>query len=134
MSIPVYGARLSAALHLLPIAIELSQTGITGCNVLALLISRLHNSLSTGEQGLTMVDFSTIEKDFQQIKATLALVIEQINHLQPADLQVDPGIGNAFATFRKDIPGLENWLDVAEKLFPVVPTLLGIGAPTNYLI
>src|SRR5260221_9762611 len=34
MSIPVYGARLSAASHVLPLAIEVSQVGTIACNTL----------------------------------------------------------------------------------------------------
>lgn len=133
-SIPVYGSRLSAALHVLPIAIEVSQAGIIGCNVLNLIISRFHDPLSTKAQGLTMADFTLIEKDFQQIKTSLNLVISQINHLQPADLQLDPHLGPTLATFKKDIPALQAWLGIVEELLPVAPTLLGIGTPANYLI
>ena len=133
-SIPVYGSRLSAALHVLPIAIEVSQAGIIGCNVLNLIISRFHDPLSTKAQGLTMADFTLIEKDFQQIKTSLNLVTSQINHLQPADLQLDPHLGPTLATFKKDIPTLQAWLGTVEELLPVAPTLLGIGTPANYLI
>ncbi len=134
MSIPVYGVRLRAALHLLPVAIELSQTGVTGCSMLILIISRFHDPLNTHAEGLTMADFAVIEKDFHQIKTALALVVEQVNHLQPGDLQVDPRLGKYFATFQKDIPLLQTWLEAVEKFLPVAPTLLGIGTPTNYLI
>ncbi len=133
-SIPVYGARLSAALHVLPIAIEVSQAGITGCNTLNLLISRFHNPLSAQAQGITMADLTIIEKDFQQIKATLTLIVNQVNHLQPSDLQLDPRLGKYLATFQRDIPQLQAWLETIERLLPVAPTLLGIGTPANYLI
>ena len=66
--LPVYGARLSAALHVLPIAIELAQAGITCCKALTLVISRLHNPVSSQAHGITMADFTVIEKDFQQIE------------------------------------------------------------------
>src|SRR5438093_1244216 len=79
--VPGYGSRLSAALHILPIAIEVSRAGIIGCNVLNLITSRFHDPLSTSAQGLTMADFSLIEKDFQQLKGLLNLVIDQISHL-----------------------------------------------------
>ena len=82
--VPGYGSRLSAALHVLPIAIEVSRAGIIGCNVLNLITSRFHDPLSTSAQGLTMADFSLIEKDFQQLKGLLNLVIDQISHLQPS--------------------------------------------------
>jgi uncharacterized protein DUF4012 len=133
-SIPVYGARLSAALHVLPIAIEVSQTGITGCNTLNLIISRFHNPLNAQAQGITMADFTAIEKDFQQIKAALTLIGNQVNHLQPSDLQLDPRLGRYLATFQRDIPQLQAWLETIERLLPVAPTLLGIGKPANYLI
>ncbi len=133
-SVPVYGTRLSAAFHVLPLAIEVSQTGMTGCEVLNLIISRLHNPLNTRAQGITMADLTVIEKDFQQIKATLTLIVNQVNHLQPSDLQLDPHLGGYLATFQTDIPQLQAWLETIERLLPVVPTLLGIGTPANYLI
>jgi len=77
-SIPVYGVRLRAALHLLPIAIELSQVGITGCDLLNLIISRFHDPLNAHAQGLTMADFAVIEKDFHQVKTALFLIVNQI--------------------------------------------------------
>src|SRR2546429_3576897 len=95
-SIPMYGLRLQAALDLLPVAIELSQAGVTGCSLLNLLISRFQNPLNTGSQGLTMADFSVIESDFQQLKRTLTLVIDQFNHLPTDDLQVDPRLSTYF--------------------------------------
>ncbi len=132
-SIPVYGARLSAALHVLPLAIEVSQAGLTGCDALNLIISRFHDPLSTGH-GLTMVDFSVIEKDFQQVKGILNLAVKQVNALQPGDLQLDSRIGKIVATFHKYLPTLNASLVEVEKLLAVAPTLLGIEVPTNYLI
>jgi len=71
--IPVYGARLRVALHLLPIAIELSQVGVTGCDLLILIIYRFHDPLNTHAQCLTMADFAVIAKDFHQVKTTPSL-------------------------------------------------------------
>lgn len=133
-SIPVYGVRLRAALHLLPVAIELSQVGVTGCDLLNLMISRFHDPLNTHTQGLTTADFAFIEKDFHQVKAALTLVVNQIAHVQPGDLQVDPRLGKYLATFQRDIPLLQTWLETVEQLLPVAPTLLGIGTRANYLI
>jgi len=132
-SIPVYGTRLSAALHVLPLAIEISQAGLASCDALDLIISRFHDPLSTGH-GLTMGDFSVIEKDFHQIKGILNLAIKQVNALQPGDLQLDPRVGKIVATFHKYLPTLNASLDEVEKLLAVAPTLLGIQTPTNYLI
>ncbi len=134
MSIPAYGARLSAATHVLPLALEVSQVGTIACNTLGLLISRLHDPLNSGQGGFTKADLTVADQNFQQIKTILNLAIDQVNHLQPADLQLDPRLGKIVATFHKDLPLLQTWLGVAEKLLPVVPTLLGIGTPANYLI
>ncbi len=134
LSIPTYGARLSAALHLLPIAIEVSQTGVIACNTLDLLIARFYNPLNTRTHSLTMADLSVVNQNFQRIKTILKLVIGQVNRLQPADLQLDPRLSKLMTTFHKDIPTLQAWLDVAEKILPVAPAVLGIGTPTNYLI
>ncbi len=132
-SVPVYGTRLGAALHLLPLAIELAQAGLASCDALSLIITRFHDPLSTGH-GLTLADFSVIEKDFHQVKAILGLVVKQVNALQPADLQLDPRVGKIVATFHKYLPTLNASLDEGETLLAVAPTLLGIGVPTNYLI
>jgi hypothetical protein len=133
-SIPGYGARLRAALHLLPLAIEISQVGVVACNTLNLLISRFHDPLNTQAKGLTMANFTIIENTFQQIKTSLNHIIDQVHHLQPADLQADPRFSNLSATFKKDIPALQTWLALVEKLLPLAPTLLGIGTPANYLV
>jgi serine/threonine protein kinase len=133
-SIPTYGARLSAALHLMPIAIEVSQTGVIACNALDLLISRLHKPINAQEQGLTVADVSFIDRNLQQARTILNLVIGQVNHLQPEDLELDPRLRTFIATFHKDIPALQSWLNTVEKILPLAPTLLGIGTPTNYLI
>lgn len=131
--VPVYGTRLSAALHLVPLAKEVSQAGVIGCNALSLLISSLHDPLNS-KQGLTMTDLNVIEKDFQQIKGILNLAIGQINSLQPADMQLDPRIGKLVGTFHQDLPGIQAGLNDVEQLLPVVPTLLGIETPANYLL
>ncbi len=132
--IPVYGARLNAALGLAPLAIALSQAGLAGCVILDLLITRVHNPLSTQGYELTMVDMTCMDQEVQQIKVALHQAIGQANQIQPSDLQFDTRVGKIFATFRQEIPTLQLWLNNAEKLLPVLPTLLGVGTPTNYLI
>ena len=133
-SLPGYGSRLQAAFDLLPIAIELSQAGFHGCGMLNLLIARFHNPLNSNSQGLTMADFSVLKNDFSQIKTALNLVVDQFKQISPADGQVIPGLNAYIAIFRKEIPLLQTWLAIVGKLLPVVPTLFGIGTPTNYLI
>src|SRR5712692_2955898 len=104
MSVPVYGSSLSAALHVLPIAIEASQAGIVSCTLLNVLISRFHDPLNTHSQGLTTADFTALEKDFHLVKAELNLIVNQVNHLQPSDLKLDSRLGKIVAAFHKDLP------------------------------
>ena len=133
-SLPVYGARLGAALHLLPIAIEASQMGTVACDTLDLLIARLQDPLHSQVQGLTMADLAELGKNVHLITATLNRITDQVNRLQPSDLQLDPRLRAFVDTFRRDGPTLQAWLGEAEQLLPVAPSLLGIGAPANYLI
>ena len=118
LSLPTYGARLSAALHLLPIAIEVSQVGTIACNTLDLLISRSHSSLNTRAKGLKEADLSVINQNIQRIKTILNLVIGQVNRLQPGDLQLDPRLHKLVATSREDPPTCPSspWHWYANKL------------------
>lgn len=134
-AIPIYGAQLRAALHLVPVAIELSQAGIAGCDILNMLITRLHNPLNIQqEHGLTLADFSIIGQDVQRIKSAFNLAIAEIKQVRASDVQFDQHLSKMFALFQKEIPALQVGLDIVERLLPVLPTVLGIATPTNYLI
>ena len=131
MSVTAYGKRLHAASHLLSLAMEVAQAGVLACSTLNVLIARFHDPLSAG---LTMADFTVVERNFQQIQAELHLIINQVNSLQPGDLQLDPRLGKMVTTFRKGIPVLQARLDETANFLAVAPVLLGIGTPTSYLI
>ena len=133
-SIPTYGAQVTAASHILPLAIEISQVGVVACKTLNLIISSFHNPLNAQAQGLTMADLTTVGQNFRQIKVSLNLLIDQVNRLQPGDLQLDPRLGKLINTLDKDMPILQGWLNVTQDVLSVAPTLLGIGTPTNYLL
>ena len=131
--LPVYGVRLSAALHLVPLAVEVSQAGMVGCAALNLIIGRFHNPLSAGS-GLTMADLAAITKDLHQLEAILTQATAQVNALQPSDLKLDPRVGKAVTDFHKYLPTVQASLGAVDQLLPVLPALLGIGTPTNYLL
>lgn len=131
--IPVYGSRLSAALHLAPLAVEVAQAGVVSCDALSLLITRFHNPLNVG-QGLTMADLTVLTQDLHHLKATFKLVVQQVDALRPGDLQFDPHLGQMVTTFHRELPVLQTGLDQAEQFLSVAPALLGVGTPTNYLI
>jgi len=133
-AIPSYGPRLRAALDLLPVAIELSEAGFYGCRLLNVLIMRFHDPLNSNNRGLTTADFSVLKADFSQVKTALSLAMNRFEHVPRADWQVVPGLNNSFATFQRAVPLLQMGLAIGGQLLPVLPTLLGIGTPTNYLI
>lgn len=134
-NLPEYGPRLHAALILIPAVIQLSQAGIVGCNMLTLLISRLHN-LTNGQQGvgLSTADMATITRDVQDIQGALTLAAQRASQVKPADVQFDPNLVKMLASFQKEVPQLQGWFVEIDRLLPVLPGLLGVGTPTNYLV
>jgi hypothetical protein len=133
-NIPVYGVKLRAALEVLPIAIEATQAGKIGCDMLNLLISRFHDPTNVNSQGLTLTDISTIRKDFQQVEAIFYRLIDQVKHLSPSDAQLDPRVGKLMNSFHTYLPTILSSLADVDKLLTILPEILGIGKPSNYLI
>ena len=133
-SVPVYGSRLSAALHVLPVAIGASQAGQHVCAILQILISRLRNPLNTQNQGLSTTDLAEVDKEFFDLKTIFTQVTSEVQGLLASDLQLDPRLGKIVTSFKNNLPALQIWIDQAGSILPVLPTLLGVGKPTNYLI
>lgn len=132
--LPVYGSRLSTALRLAPLAVEISQAGVLSCSILRVILGRYRNPLNIQSSGLTLADFNGIDKNFSQIKGLVGQAIAQVNQLQPSDSQFDPRIGKVIELFQQYLPTIETWLHNADALLAVAPTLLGVGAPSRYLI
>ena len=132
--VPVYGARLSAALHLVPLAITLSQSGVAGSDILNTFVIGLHNPLAAQGRGITQSNLVVVAQDVKELRFALVSAIHEVNQLQPTDMQFDLRVSKLVETFHKDVPVIQGWLDAIEKFLPVAPTLLGVGAPANYLI
>ncbi|HEX6110266.1 MAG TPA: DUF4012 domain-containing protein, partial [Ktedonobacteraceae bacterium] len=132
--VPVYGARLNSALRLVPLAMTLSQAGITGCSILSTLATGLHDPLSPKAHGITQTDLAVVNQGVKELQSALQLATQQVNQLQPSDLQFDSRLPKLVGTFHKDLPAIQGWINTIQQLLPVAPTLLGIGTPTNYLI
>lgn len=135
--IPVYGARLSEALRLSSLAVNVSQAGIAGCDALDIVMSIYHNPLSAGSsdsQGLTSAKFAQLAHYFQQLKTLLGAVIAKAGEVQPSDLNFSPHLSTLFASLQQRLPQVRSWLQDAQQLFPVLPSLLGIQTPTSYLL
>src|SRR6266487_2187004 len=134
VQVPVYGTSLSAALHLVPLAITLAQAGVTGSDMLNTLATVFHDPLTSQGSGITRSELAVMTRDVKELSSTLELATREVNQLQPTDMQFDPRITKLVGTFHKDLPMIQEWLSSVEQLLPVAPTLLGISTPANYLI
>jgi hypothetical protein len=133
-SIPVYGSRLAAALHVLPLAITASQAGQQACVLLQTALTSLQDPLNTHNQGLTTADMQTLSDEFTQLTALLKQATGEVQRLQPADLQLDPRLDKLVGEFHTELPRIQTWISQAESLLPLLPVLLGVGQPANYLV
>jgi hypothetical protein len=133
-SIPVYGSRLAAALHVLPLAITASQAGQQACALLQTALTSLQNPLNTHSQGLTAADIQTLDYEFMQLTRLLQQATSEVQRLQPADLQLDPRLSKLVGTFHTALPQIQTWISQANSLLPILPVLLGVGQPTHYLV
>ena len=134
IALPFYGSRLGSALRLLPIAIGLAQAGVAGCSILNLLITRFHNPLDNQGGGLTQADLSEIDQNLHSVQLAVDAVSAHLDQLQPADLQVDPAVGNLLARLRTVLPDIRAGLSAVEQFMSVAPAVLGIGTPAKYLV
>src|SRR5256885_6376652 len=131
--IPGLGPRFSAALHVVPLAMKLSQAGIAGCDALKLIVTRFHEPLSIGS-GLSIADLAVIGNDLHQVKVNVNQAVAGVNALRPGDLRFNAYLGKAVAQFLHYLPSLQTLLHEADQLLPALPTLLGISAPAYYLV
>lgn len=133
-SIPIYGSRLSAALRVVPLAMDISQAGLTGCKTLDVIISRFRNPFSSNQGNLTTTDLAEVGGDIHQLELDVNQATAQVNGLQPSDLQLDARVGKAVAAFHRFLPTLKSLLQTADQLLPALPALLGVGTRANYLV
>ncbi len=133
-AIPVYGSRLHAAMHLVPLASSLAQGGIAGCDMLTMLLLKFHDPLNTHGQGLTMADVTTIKGQFGRIRDALSTAVNEAEQVSLSELGFDAHAQQMLALFQHYIPTIRIWLDSSEKLLSILPTFLGVGTPANYLL
>ncbi len=132
-SIPVLSTRLKAAFRIVTVATKISLAGISGCNALSVIISRLHQPLGLG-RGLTTADLTALGEDIHQIETDVHQATAQVNALQPEDLQLDARIEEAVFAFHHYLPSLQALLNEIDQLLPVLPSLLGVNTPAFYLV
>ena len=130
---PGFGSRLSAAKHLLPLALDAAQAGFASYSIIGTLIPHLHNPLSK-TSGLSMSDFTVLNQNLQTINMALTKAIEQVKQVQPGDLSLNPGLGKLLSEFHTYLPSIQQAVNQAKAFFSVLPQLLGLGTPAHYLV
>ncbi|TMC85107.1 MAG: DUF4012 domain-containing protein, partial [Chloroflexi bacterium] len=121
------------ALHVVPLAMKLSQAGIAGCDALKLIVDRFHEPLSIG-RGLSIADLAVIGNDLHHVKVNVNQAVAGVNALRPGDLRFNAYLGKVAAEFHHYLPFLQTLLQEADQLLPALPALLGISAPAYYLV
>ncbi len=132
--IPVYGVRLTTAIHLSALAADVSQAGIGGCKMLKMVLTRLGSPLSGSMPGLTKADFTTLSNEYQNVKSSINAAMDEAILLQPGDVSFDTHVAKLMQKFRANIPTIRRILGEVDQILPALPTLLGIGTPSHFLL
>src|SRR2546426_8611139 len=70
-SAPVYGTRLQAARHLLPLAIAVARAGLAGFTLVGTVARRCHQPLNAQARGRTTAALAVLPEDLRPIKPSL---------------------------------------------------------------
>ena len=88
-SVPVYGSRLVVAMRLLALTVDVSQAGISGCQILEIMLARMGSPLHATTSGLTIADFNTLSHAYETMKTSLNAAMNEALFLQPGDVAFD---------------------------------------------
>ncbi|HEY7415073.1 MAG TPA: hypothetical protein VH593_07760, partial [Ktedonobacteraceae bacterium] len=132
--IPYYGIRLRVAVHLVPVAAAMAQSGVNACDVVNFLLARLPHAAPSLALRLSPQDFTWVDSEISGMKASIASAVEEMRGIQTSDVSFDPHLAAVFTQLQNDLPQVQTWVDALNELLPVLPTLLGATTPTHYLI
>jgi serine/threonine protein kinase len=132
-SMPGIGPRVSATVRIVSVAMKIAQAGVTGCDGLSLVLSRLHEPFGRG-RGLTLGDIAMVGGDLHKVETIVNQATAEINSLQAGDVQFDARVAKAVVAFHRYLPTLQSFLHQTDQLLPILPSLLGIRAPAFYLV
>lgn len=127
------GAKVAGAEKLLPLAVDGTQAGVLACDALKTLIVGLKNPLGTAG-GLTSADMAQVTSDIDQLQALFTQMTPQIAGLTPADLALDPRLGPLVSQLQARLPQATQLVNDLDGLAHVLPSLLGVGHPSTYLV
>ncbi|MGO8948851.1 MAG: DUF4012 domain-containing protein [Ktedonobacterales bacterium] len=131
---PIVGSDVSAVLQIGPIAVEATQAGVLGCEILGILAPKLKDPLATNIAGVNSQDISTIDADFNTLYSLASTMLQQVQQLPPSAASLDPRLGSLLASVSTNLPQFQQGLQDAKGLMAVLPQLLGVGKPANYLL
>lgn len=132
--VPVYGTRVETIVHVVAMAQSLIQAGLTGCSIFGLLTARLHDPLNPHAQGITTTDLSSMSRAIRSMRADLTNAGIQLAQVQSGEVQFNMQLSKVVAELHTYVPEALRWVQTLEQALPVLPTLLGVGTSTNYLI
>lgn len=132
-AIPSVNAKLSGAEKLVPLAVEGTQAGIYACDALKTLVTGLKNPLGASG-GLTSADANQIISDVDQVESLYGQMAPQIMALTQADLTLAPSLWPTITSVQTKLPQITQMMNDLGGLAHALPGLLGIGAPSSYLV
>ena len=132
--VPIVGSEVDAVLQIGPIAVEATQAGVLGCQILGILAPKLKNPLSTSIAGLTTADIATIDGKFTTLYSLASTILAQVRALPPSATSLDPRLGPLLSSVSTNMPQFEQGLQDAKNVVAMLPQLLGVGKPANYLL
>ncbi len=131
---PIVGSKISSVLQLGPIAVEATQAGMLGCDILSILAPALKNPLATNIPGLTSADMNTVQSKFSTVYSLVSTMLGQVQNLPPSAASLDPRLGSLLGTLSGNLPAFEQGLQDVKNVVTDLPQLLGVGKPANYLL
>ena len=131
---PIVGSDVDAVLQIGPIAVEATQAGVLGCQILGILAPKLQKPLATNIKGLNSSDISTIDAEFNTLYGLASTILQQVQNLPPSAANLDPRLGSALSAVSTNLPEFQQGLQDAKGFMAVLSQLLGVDQRANYLL
>ncbi|MBO0795469.1 MAG: DUF4012 domain-containing protein, partial [Ktedonobacteraceae bacterium] len=132
--LPFLNTRLYAGKHLVPLSIWMARAGIEICDGIKTLLTRFQDPLKAQGSGITQSDLDFIGSKVHKIRQFVEAALAEARQLRTSDVSYDARTAALFESFQKTVPSLYTWLADIELALPVLPALLGVSAPANYLL
>ena len=131
---PIVGSKLDAVFTIGPLAVKATQAGILGCDILSILAPKVQNPLATNVPGLRSSDVSAISAKFSSVYSLVHAVLAAAQALPPSAVSFSPVLGSLLTMVSNNLPEFQQGLQDARNLVALLPQLLGVGKPANYLL